>query len=114
MNYYVYPGLRIKPKISQLDKLKVILLEACSFTGIEPFQVLGRSRKGQTAYTRHLFCVMARRFTTYGTNRIGDYINRDHSTVINSTQTISNLCDTEEQVKEDVKILSDKMEKRFI
>lgn len=92
---YVYPGLKLFPTdkvgIQQLTKhirynisneeILNIISEECR---IDVEGILGRSRRRDLVYGRHMFCSILKRYFGYSLKKIGDIVDRDHTTVINS------------------------------
>lgn len=62
-----------------------------------------KCRKTKFAYARHLFCYLSREYTTAEWRTIANHIGgRDHTTAIHSKNTLQDLYDTEEAVRDDV------------
>lgn len=59
-------------------------------------QIKGASRKRKIVWIRQLYCYMMRLFTESTFKEIGAKIERDHSTVINSTYAIQDMLDVED------------------
>lgn len=98
---YVYPGLKLFPTdkvgILQLAKhlrynvsneqILGIISKECQ---IDVEDILGRSRRRDLVYGRHMFCSILRRYFGYSLKKIGDIVDRDHTTVINSIGVFRN------------------------
>lgn len=94
---YVYPGLKLFPTdkvgIIQLTKhirynisneeILNIISEECR---IDVEGILSRSRRRDLVYGRHMFCSILKRYFGYSLKKIGDIVDRDHTTVINSIE----------------------------
>ena len=75
------------------------VLEAVSVTtGVPSEKVFGKDRHRDIMAARHLFCYMAKMHTDCTLMSIGKYINRDHTTVINSVKVVNDMIDTKYEV----------------
>ena len=75
------------------------VLEAVSVTtGVSGEKVFGKDRHRDIMAARHLFCYMAKLHTDCTLMNIGKYINRDHTTVINSIKVVNDMIDTNYEV----------------
>lgn len=110
MTPYVYVGLKTKPVIKR-DRKGEILLIVANYVGVPASSITGRLRLQKIAYARHLYCLMARVYARESLTEIGRFLGRNHTTVIHSITTIRNLQDTEIQVSDDVKNVSELVEK---
>jgi chromosomal replication initiation ATPase DnaA len=89
MNYYERMICKDfnKPKYLTLAQIaKNVELQ----TGFSLKILKGRSRKRDIADVRHVFCAIARN-NNHRLNRIGNYIDRDHSTVIYSVNEVQKV-----------------------
>lgn len=73
-------------------------------TGIEHLELKGRERRKVVA--RCMYAKLATQLTTETYKRIGEAINRDHSTILYSIQTLENHLAYEPEMKEIYKKLS--------
>ena len=69
-----------------------------SVTGVPAEKVFGKDRHRDIMAARHLFCYMAKLHTDCTLMNIGQYINRDHTTVINSIKVVNDMIDTNYEV----------------
>lgn len=65
-------------------------------TGTGASDIKSCRRTGPLVSARHLFCYLARVMTPNSYPQIGKYINRDHTTVINSVNRIERLLKSED------------------
>lgn len=99
---YVYPGLKLFPTdkvgIQQLTKhirynisneeILNIISEECR---IDVEGILGRSRRRDLVYGRHMFCSILKQYFGYSLKKIGSIVDRDHTTVINSIDVFRDI-----------------------
>lgn len=84
------------------------------FTGVERLKVLGRSKKAEIVYARHLMSYFSRVYLKFVLTDIGGFLGgRDHSTVLHSMRTIRNWSETDDNVKKDLKDLQSIIENYF-
>ena len=67
--------------------LNSILMEVCEATEISAALLRSPSRQAWLIPARVLFYTLALDLTTKSTTQIGDFINRDHTTIIQMTQS---------------------------
>jgi len=68
----------------------------------------GPKRFGHIVRPRQVFCYVCHRVCGESLNRIGDFIRRDHSTVISGVQRIENLIPIDEELARDVEQITAK------
>jgi chromosomal replication initiation ATPase DnaA len=73
--------------------LNVVLEAVCSATEVIPHDILAHNRQRPISTARHLFCYVAYKHYGYCLTVIGRFVNRDHSTVINSVNRYQNFLD---------------------
>lgn len=80
--------------------LEVIRRACCEFYGIGKLIFTSSSRLKKACEARHVFCWMARKFTTKSTSQIGEYAGgKDHSTVLHAADKIeSRFAEFQEQI----------------
>jgi chromosomal replication initiator protein len=61
---------------------RAIIERAAAGLGVTPDDVLGRSRRQEVAYARHLAMYLIRRRLDWSLPRIGRFLGRDHTTVL--------------------------------
>jgi len=88
-------NLLTKPIGKEKEDVKLIMiLEAvCSTTEIIPHDILAQNRQRNISIARHLFCYVAYKHYGYCLTAIGRFLNKDHSTVINSICKYQNFLD---------------------
>lgn len=97
MHPYLYAGLnRNKTFDRNLKKKKnlpvdLILDSVCEFFNVDKELVLSASRKRELVVPRQIIMQFMREYTPLSTNQIGRIMNRDHSTVITSTQSVESF-----------------------
>jgi len=102
------------PSTEQMELIKEILKEtAAKYIDLEDVyrtvggyfslgQYLGKSRKRELVYARQLFCYVSRQVSNASLKTIGLFLDRDHTTVIHSSDTIIDLMPNYPYVKQDV------------
>lgn len=107
VHYYVIPGL----KFTHRDRALIAntrdvdsIIKAVSERYDIPFKDLAsKTRKREVVYARQVAMTMLHRYSRISLKNIGIKFNRDHTTVIHSKNTIQDLIDTDDMVKQDVK-----------
>lgn len=90
---------RLKEKIryikknnpTQMDLLRIIILQA---TGVD---IKDQSRKRGIVDVKRIFSTMARRKAKHTLEEIGDYLGRDHATIIHHIKTCDDLKQTDKE-----------------
>ena len=67
-------------------KLRDIIGSASRKTGVPVHEIRGPSRSAKIVFARQMFCYYSRVFTLKSWAQIGNYINRDHTTVVYSAR----------------------------
>jgi chromosomal replication initiation ATPase DnaA len=78
-------------KIKNMEQLDLIL-ETCALvcdTTVE--KIKGKERYRKTVVARQIFCYIARKYFSYGFVEIAKWINKDHSTIIHSTNLVDKM-----------------------
>ena len=82
----------------------------CEYFGVNILDVCGPKRNREFVYARDIAIYLCRDMIKDITQeKIGEFFNRDHSTVINSCQKIENRQKTEEELVENIKSIKEKM-----
>lgn len=89
MNYWIYPGIKIKNEITPEEIL--LFLEKYNAKNYTIKDIIGKKRNRQLVYLRQIYCMLARKYTKLISEEIGSYINRDHATVLYSIQQVYNV-----------------------
>lgn len=76
----------------------------CSALGVDPEQVLSRSRKGDLVEARQIFCFINHnpKDPTRTKRKLGIFLNRDRTTIIHSLDRINDLYLTEQTFRDKV------------
>lgn len=75
------------------------VLEAVVFvSGVPGEKILGKRRDKEIASARHIFCYMSRTHTNCSLLGIGEFLDKDHTTVINSIKVVNDMIDTDYEV----------------
>ena len=69
------------------------------YYGLSPALLRGNSRKKEIATARHVAVYLTREMTNMSLPRIGDAFSRDHSTIINSCDKVTQLLESSTQMK---------------
>ncbi len=84
-------------KISRMaDIMRAVVAE----TGVPPLIITSRRRSRSCARPRQMFCWVARNTTLHSLPEIGNYINRDHTTVLYACHVIDKLRETDPEIRE--------------
>ena len=83
--------------------LNTVLYMVCSYHGVEPDDVKGKSRVQHLVTARQTYCHLARRYTRSTLKQIGSIINRDHATVIHSDKLTQILSSVEKKTADDLR-----------
>jgi len=99
--YYVYAGLE---KRSQLEvsgcKRDRVIEVICKFNKVDFQEIISKSRKREVTKARQLLCHFLYEKTNMNLIKIGEFINRDHSTVIYNKDVVKDLCFSDKSYKE--------------
>lgn len=74
--------------ISERPSLAAVVTEVDAIFGVDEAQMRGESRSQHIVDARHVAMMVARDVLQYTTPRIGQYFNRDHSTVFHAQAAI--------------------------
>ena len=69
-------------RVANLKKCHSILQLVCEVLEVEPTEVKSLFRKRQLVDARRIYCVIARKFLALPLSTIGQFIKRDHSSVL--------------------------------
>jgi chromosomal replication initiator protein len=89
-----------------LDGIKKVI---CNYFKVDPSQLESKSRKKIHAYPRNLFVYLCRNFTDATLEDIGKSINRNHSTIIYSSEVIEKKAKIDNTVKKQISFLTEKI-----
>lgn len=92
-----------------VEKVKTIV---SSYFNISPRDLSGSSRKQEIAYARMVTAYLLRSVLNLPLKRIGDCLGgRDHATIAHAIDKISNSLSTDQMIKQDVDVLTEKITK---
>ena len=89
-----------------LESIKSLI---CTYFKVDPIVLQSKSRKKIHSYPRNIFTFLCRRYTPATLEDIGRAINRNHSTIIYSTEVIEKKIRIDNKVKNQVDFLSKKV-----
>ena len=100
---YIYVGLN-ETKVSNDITIERVTKTVCEyFEGIKPQDLLTRSRKSERCIARYIVWHLVKKHNPAITiKRLGQYFDRDHTTVLNGFWQINNLMETCEKMRFDV------------
>jgi len=114
MNYYTAPAsnmsyhLKSKRRGAKGDP-KEVLKVISEYTGVAEEKIIGRGKKANIPYARHLAMYMIRWKTNLSYKEIGKLFDQCHHTsVIYGVEKIENLADVYDEVRNDILNLSAK------
>tara|TARA_R110001632_G_scaffold208195_1_gene332533 strand:- start:2989 stop:3660 length:672 start_codon:yes stop_codon:yes gene_type:complete len=85
----------------ELKTLNAIMNMVCRYYSIDKELVLGRKRDRELVIARQMFCWLARRYTRSTFKLMGEFIDRNHATVIHSIRKVDELVDFDRELKYD-------------
>lgn len=84
-------GLSIQPHPviqTELQTLRFLLKFCSQRFGVEPDKIISKGRQSNTCLARHVLCYLAYTHLGCSTGRIGSFLGRDHSTVMNGRDRV--------------------------
>ena len=82
----------------------------CEYFGVNMLDICGPKRNREFVYARDIAIYLSRDMIKDITQeKIGEFFNRDHSTVINSCQKIESKIKTEKELRENIKNIKEKL-----
>lgn len=99
-------------KIIPLERLtkEIIMKIVCKELEMNYEEVKNRKTgKMEFVYARHLYAYFCRKYTKESFKVIGEFIKKDHATIINSNKKIEDWIETDKTVK----VLTDILHKKF-
>jgi chromosomal replication initiator protein len=108
---YVFPGLTIGPatrteikKLVRYNRINLnkeeileIISEEC---GVSAVDVMKKSRKSEMVKVRHIYSAILKKYYGFSYPKIGEIMNKDHTTIINSVDKFRNRYINEEDYRE--------------
>lgn len=109
MNYMCVPGIKdqYRPICAPVITPDKIIEAVCYHFGLTIKEVQGRCRVKEYVYARHIIFYLIRKNTKMSLKPAGELLNRDHTTVIHSIETLSNLMYTEPNVRAEVELIEE-------
>ncbi len=97
--------------IEQEVDMNLIHRQVSEFYAMSPDALVGRTRTQEVARARQVAMYFAKIYTDFSLKSIGNYFNRDHSTVIHAIQAVENLIESDKRFKSDIETLKKKFER---
>lgn len=108
--YYVIPGLKYRPPIKTRFERDEIIQVVLDYYKVSLDQAQAQTRKREVCLARQICMTLLKRHTKLSLKSIGAHFGgRDHTTVIHARDTIKDLCDTDERIREDIRIIEDRL-----
>lgn len=106
MNYYVFPGIEKKVQRRYLlGNIDHIINVVCEMFNVDVEDVKSRSRKRNFTEPRQIAIYFIRQKTNLSLKKIGAIFSRDHSTVINSIEVVTDSIDVNKRFCKKIEIL---------
>jgi len=99
VSLYAMPGIRIP---TQTEKIEIILFHACEYFKVQESQIKGKSRKREYVWPRQVSLYLICKYVNLSLTAIGEYFDRDHTTVIHSYNTACDMIETNDELRADV------------
>ena len=109
MNSYSSPGVenfivvRGHIKGNGTYEMSLMMEMITEFYQISEKDIKSAWRKRPVVWARHVFCYLCSKYVQCSIVSIGKVINRDHTSVIHARQNVSNLMDSDPDLREQVK-----------
>ncbi len=100
---------RIVSSVKPLISLEVVHQTTAAYFEIEPNALLSATRTQTLTRARHLAIYLSRQYTQHGTQRIGNYFNRDHTTILYALKTIEAAQKTDLMLKKQLSELHERL-----
>jgi chromosomal replication initiation ATPase DnaA len=89
----------VSPIKSSEDIFEYMLSEICFYSEFSPSQVLGKTRKREIVYARHLLAFFLMKSGAFSLTRVGQKIGgRNHATIINSKRVAEDLLSVKDEI----------------
>jgi chromosomal replication initiator protein len=101
----------IKSHVSDQSQITVESIKKviCRYFKVEPMMLRSKSRKKIHSYPRNVYAYLCRRYTEATLEDIGRSIDRNHSTVLYSTEVIERKLKIDNRIKNQVEFLSENL-----
>jgi len=110
---YVFPGLTVGPatkneikKLVRYNRLNLkkedileIISEEC---GVSVNDVMKKSRKSELVKVRHIYSAILKKYYGFSYPKIGEIMDKDHTTIINSVDKFRNRYINEEEYRDTI------------
>ena len=93
INYFLIPGINTSNSINALS----VFEQVERFTGVSEKELMSKSRMRYIVDARVLFTKVMKTRTVYTLQKVGGYINRDHSAVIHYLKQFEALSKTDKE-----------------
>lgn len=99
MNYFIIPGLKIRPQLRKKDKVanydpKIIIDVAIQYFNTNMEMLLNKRRFTYIVEHRHSLQYLLMRYSPLSCKAIGEMFNQDHSTILHARDTVINELDS--------------------
>ncbi len=105
----------ISDKITAAESVKVTAKKILSIVskryGITQDEIKGKSRRQNIALARHVSCYFMRKYTDMSLPAIGSLLGRDHTTVINSIETVEKRIENDKLFSDELNQISREIKK---
>lgn len=110
LNYMAIPGV---PKTTNRDRSRlfrvfdpeVIIKVICDHFSLSMEQLNVRCRKREFVFPRQVIMYFLSEYTDWTYKTIGELFNQDHTTAIHNKDTVKDLIDTDDKIKERIEEL---------
>ncbi len=109
---YVMPGVEsVSNYLNIIDRVTRYVINT---NGISLEDIKSKSRKREFADPRQICMYVLRRYTTMTTEYIGNYYNRDHTTVVHATKTITGYLEVDSVIRGKVNDIVNRLELKLV
>jgi len=122
MSFWVIPGLRNRKEIPvaivKQDITDRVVQVVCEYYGLTPEKLFeSKSQRRELVFPRQLTMFMLKKYTNMSLKDIGEkfvgrgvkHARKDHTTVIHSIATVKDLVDTDDRIRQDVRMVECKI-----
>lgn len=108
MNYIAIPGIKdvYRSESAPVITPERIIETVCDYFDLPMESLKGKCRIKELVYARYVIFYFLRKYTSITFKSAGLMFNRDHTTVIHGLQHLSNIMETEPNVKSEVELLA--------
>lgn len=107
MSPYIYPGLQSNTRMwlknrtcFMTGELAIIAGSVCEVCNVSMDELKSKNRAAQITEARKIYAHLARRLYMFTYRRLGEYINRDHSTMVIAVRTCENFIEIDPNFRE--------------